>query len=75
MLTIDCSRLEDAREDLKERTFKAISIFDEYIGYFQGLSNSIMRVADGVRKIRSHLVVSVIIVKNITNFKFTTDHK
>jgi len=51
-------RLEMARNDVRERTYRATTLYKEYIALLQGLSRAIMGISDDVKILRGRLVVS-----------------
>ena len=54
--------LEGEREELRERAYRAITVFEQYMALFQGLSREIMRFSDGVRTLRAGVVVSYTVI-------------
>ncbi|KAF9461621.1 hypothetical protein BDZ94DRAFT_1263289 [Collybia nuda] len=50
--------LEESRKVLMERTYRAVTAFDQWVAYFQGVSKSLMRASDGVKRVRSRIVTT-----------------
>ena len=55
-------RLEMARNLIRERTYRATTLYKEYIALLQGVSLTIMGISDDVKILRGRLVVSTLYI-------------
>jgi len=53
-----CCKARKVARPVQGGMLQAISILEQYVGLFRGLSKGIMKVSEGVRKLRAGVVVS-----------------